>query len=361
MNSDENDNRKLIEALAQSSVFRDFERSFTEATGLAVALVPVQSWRLTFNGHHQENNFCALLSSCPRACAACLATQEKLTASATHAAQTITCPAGLCETAVPVWVGNQLVGFLRTGQVFRATPSQKQFQHLKRLARSWKLPLDEEALRTAYLRTPFFAAKRYDAMIRLLNIFAQHLGVVSNELLLRRTDVHTEPPIITRARAFIEEHFTEQITLRQAAAASYVSPFHFCKVFKRVTGLTFTVFVARLRIEKAKDLLMNPNYRISEIGYAVGFESLTHFNRRFSQFAGESPTSYRQRVQHTLAAGHATWVKSRSSGDDTFGGPSKTANQSSVKPGMYSGKTTRAARDEFLMPVLPAGRAWESE
>lgn len=106
MNLDRNDSRKLIGVLIQSPIFRDFERSFSEATGLPVAFVPLESWHLTFRGHRRENRFCALLSSCGRACAACLETQEKLTAGATQAAQTITCSAGLWETAVPVQVGD---------------------------------------------------------------------------------------------------------------------------------------------------------------------------------------------------------------------------------------------------------------
>jgi AraC-like DNA-binding protein len=55
--------------------------------------------------------------------------------------------------------------------------------------------------------------------------------------------------------------------------------------------------VSRLRIEKAKALLLNPNLRISEIAYEVGFQSLTHFNRVFKRILGRSPTEYRLRLQ----------------------------------------------------------------
>lgn len=318
MNCNGNDHRELIEALARSPVFRDFERSFTEATGLAVALVPVQSWHLTFCGHRKENPFCALLSSCRRASAACLETQEKLAASATRTARTITCAAGLCETAAPVRVGNQLIGFLRTGQIRQTAPSPKQLQPLKRLVQGWGLSLGGDALRAVYSRTPFLARKQYDAMVHLLNLFAQHLSVLSNQLLLRQANAGAVPPIIARARAFIEEHFTEQLSLREVAAASGVSLFHFCKLFKRATGLTFTAFVARLRVEKAKNLLLNPNYRVSEVGFAVGFESLTHFNRRFNEYVGESPTSYRQRIQRGLANGREKGTRPKASRAITF-------------------------------------------
>jgi len=60
--------------------------------------------------------------------------------------------------------------------------------------------------------------------------------------------------------------------------------------------LTFTDYLARVRIEKAKTLLLDPNRRVSEVAYEVGFQSLTHFNRVFRKLAGESPTSYRKAV-----------------------------------------------------------------
>ena len=63
---------------------------------------------------------------------------------------------------------------------------------------------------------------------------------------------------------------------------------------KRATGLTFTDYLARVRIEKAKTLLLERNRRISEIAYDVGFQSLTHFNRIFKKLVGASPSSYRR-------------------------------------------------------------------
>ena len=49
-------------------------------------------------------------------------------------------------------------------------------------------------------------------------------------------------------------------------------------------------------MEKAKNLLLNPNLRVSEIAYEVGFQSLTHFNRVFKKIVGESPTYYRSHL-----------------------------------------------------------------
>ena len=70
-------------------------------------------------------------------------------------------------------------------------------------------------------------------------------------------------------------------------------------MFKKATGINFTEYVSRTRTEKAKNLLLNPNLRVSEIAYEVGFQSLTHFNRIFKKLVGQSPTEYRSRLPKT--------------------------------------------------------------
>ena len=77
----------------------------------------------------------------------------------------------------------------------------------------------------------------------------------------------------------------------------HLSRFYFCTLFKRSTGVTFTEYLTRVRIERVKELLVNPNLRISEIAFQAGFQSLTHFNRTFLKLTGESPTEYRQRFR----------------------------------------------------------------
>jgi AraC-like DNA-binding protein len=72
-----------------------------------------------------------------------------------------------------------------------------------------------------------------------------------------------------------------------------MSRFHFSKMFSQCTGLTFTHYLSRVRIEHSKDLLLNPDLRVSEIAYDVGFESVTHFNRVFAKIVGQSPTDFR--------------------------------------------------------------------
>ena len=287
-------NKTLLEALGGAKIYQDYERAFAEATGLLVTLRPVESWQLPFHGHKNENPFCSMMSRKSRSCGVCLQVQQELSEAAVLEPAAVTCPVGFADAAVPIRLGEQLVGFLQTGQVFRKKPNEAQFKRVERLLRSWGVEEDRETLRKAYFNTRVMTPKQYDSVMKLLAIFAQHLAMVSNQVLVHQE--HAEPPVITRAKEFMIEHQGEDLSLGQVARAVNTSTFYFCKMFKKVTGLNFTDYLSRLRIEKAKNLLLNPSLRISEIAFEVGFQSLTHFNRVFKKIIGQSPTSYRAQL-----------------------------------------------------------------
>jgi AraC-like DNA-binding protein len=289
-----NANGQLLETLTNSEMFQNYERAYTEATGMPVTLRPVETWQLPLHGKRRENPFCAMMAEKSRTCAACLQMQERLAHSATDSPCTMTCAYGLCETAVPVKLGTQTIGFLQTGQVMRQKPTGASFDRAVAKAEELGVDIDNAKAKEAYFATHVVSQKKLDSVSSLLSIFADHLSMKSNQIAVQT--VNAEPPVITKAKEFIREHSTEDLSLGQVAAAVHTSIFYFCKLFRKVTGTPFTEFVSRTRVERAKNLLLNPNLRISEIAYEVGFQSLTHFNRVFKKVAGESPTEYRLRL-----------------------------------------------------------------
>ncbi len=281
----------MIETLGNSQMFHDYERAYTETTGLPITLRPVDTWQLPLHGKRRENAWCALMSENSRTCAACLQMQERLAQSAVNHPCTMACAYGMCETAVPVKLGSETIGYLQTGQVMRQKPTEASFQRAVAQAEGLGVDLDKEKARKAFFGTPVVPSKRMESISNLLSIFAEHLSLKSNQIAVQTANA--EPPVITKARQYIEAHHTEEIGLGQVAQAVHTSLFYFCKLFKKATGINFTAYVSRVRAEKAKNLLLNPNLRVSEIAYEVGFQSLTHFNRVFKKIVGESPTEYR--------------------------------------------------------------------
>jgi AraC-like DNA-binding protein len=124
---------------------------------------------------------------------------------------------------------------------------------------------------------------------------------LSLKMVESRNENRAEPAEIWKARNFIREHSDEELSLTQVARAVNISPNYLSEKFKQVTGIKFVDHVARTRFEKARLLLDDVGLRVSEIAFAVGFQSLSQFNRVFKRLAGTSPTQYR--VEHsTLSA-----------------------------------------------------------
>ena len=288
-------NKELIDMLRRSRLFRDYEKVFTKATGLPLTLRPLEFWQLAHHGKKHENPFCALLAENPATLSVCLQAHENMIGHTGALPHTVTCPFGLTGTAVPVSLGQRTIGYLRIGQVLRKSDTTKVGRELERHG----LRLTGE-LRKAWEKNPLIMPEKYNAIVRLLTFFAAQLSALTNEIVLESQNA--EPPLVQRARDYIAQHKTEPLSLSAVAKAAGASVFHFCKIFHKTTGLKFTDYVARVRLEEARTQLLNPNRRISEVAYDVGFQSLTQFNRMFKRVFGQSPSEFRQH----LAAGKRT-------------------------------------------------------
>ncbi len=296
------ENRELIDALRRSKLFRSYEQVFSEATGLPLALRPVDYWQLEHQGKKNENPFCALLAERPATLSVCLQAHEEMIRHTGDLPHTVTCPFGLTETAVPIKLGQRTIGYLRIGQVLRHTPARSDTTKVSReLARNGVRFTGE--IRKAWKKNPFIPPEKYNAIVRLLTFFADQLSALSNQLVTEKNNA--EPLLVLKAREYIDKHKTEELSLANVAKAAGASVFYFCKVFHKTTGLKFTDYVARVRLEDARTRLLNPNLRISEIAYDVGFQSLTQFNRTFKRVFGQSPSDFRARLSSTKRTGKA--------------------------------------------------------
>ena len=284
----------VVARLQTSEIFRDYQQAFQTATGLPLALRAPGAFAAPLTGATNVNAFCALMAGRNKTCAACLLMQQRVEAESATGPTTLQCFAGLNDSMVPVRLGEKVIGYLQTGQVLFRPPTEAQFRAAMKRIVELGGDVDASALHEAFFRTRVLTRAGYEATLRLLASFAQHLSVVANELMIKRTQA--EPPAVTKARAFIAEHLGEELSLEQVARAAGMSPFYFCKIFKAATGVTFTDHVARARVEKTKQLLLNPHTRVSEAAYEAGFQSLSQFNRVFRRVEGQAPSEYREKL-----------------------------------------------------------------
>ena len=296
MKDDATSNARTLQVLSESEMYHDYERAFTEGTGLPLRLHGPEMLNIVRYTKKQENPFCSIMAKTNQSCAACYALQHKLEKEAQLAPKTMKCFAGLCETAVPVRVGENLIAFLQTGQILLQRPSKVQFNRVAATLLKWGAAVDLKKLEEAYFNTRILTPKQYAALIRLLDTFAKHLASCSDGLVLHAKQ--NASPAIARARSFIEDHSDDELSLTAVAQVVNMSATYFSEKFKEATGINFVEYVARTRIEKARNLLQNPNLRISEIAFEVGFQSLSQFNRAFKQVVGEAPRDYRTKLVH---------------------------------------------------------------
>jgi AraC-like DNA-binding protein len=285
-----NSYKQLIDALRRSKLFSRYEQVFSEATGLPLTLRPVDYWQLEHQGKKHQNRFCAMLAERPTTLAVCLQAHQDIIDHTGLIPHTVTCPFGLTETAIPLRLGEKIIGYLRIGQVLRHTPAKSDSSKVSRELGRHGVRFSGQ-IRKAWEKTPLIPPGKYNATVRLLAFFAEQLSALANQIVLEQQN--TEPLLVLRAREYIEKHKSEELSLADVARAAGASVFHFCKVFHKSTGLKFTDYLARVRLEDARNRLLNPNFRISEIAYEVGFQSLTQFNRTFKRVFGQSPTEFR--------------------------------------------------------------------
>lgn len=92
---------------------------------------------------------------------------------------------------------------------------------------------------------------------------------------------------------FIKKHYTEDISLQDAAKAMNYSDAYFCKLFKQCFDKSFTTFLSEFRVEKAKQLLVDVTINVKEISDKVGYRDSNYFAKVFKRVEGVTPSEYR--------------------------------------------------------------------
>jgi AraC-like DNA-binding protein len=92
----------------------------------------------------------------------------------------------------------------------------------------------------------------------------------------------------------MRQHLQEDLTLEDLADIALMTPFHFSRVFRHVTGVSPCRFLWMLRLEAAKQLLVMTDRNVIEICYEVGYNSLGTFTRRFTKLVGIPPVQFRR-------------------------------------------------------------------
>jgi AraC-like DNA-binding protein len=292
----------VCQQIASSESLTTYRTAFERATGMPLWLeapadpslgAPVGAEACPSD---KINPFCQKIFWSDAPCQACLDTHSLLAAAPGEKASTIKCFAGLQVTAVPIWLGSRVLGYLRTGQVFSESAKPADFTVVANVLRREEgfRESDLESLRPLFLSAQAVPREQYAGLVQLLVFFAEQLSALAERLL--RVGQDDQPEAVKKACTHMRRHFDREVTLDELSRAAGVSAHHLCAVFKEATGVTMIEYLNRERILQAKKRLLSRYARISEVALEVGFGSLSQFNRCFAKYAGESPTEFRRRV-----------------------------------------------------------------
>jgi YesN/AraC family two-component response regulator len=99
--------------------------------------------------------------------------------------------------------------------------------------------------------------------------------------------------VLQCAVEYIRAHSTEHLRLSDVADAVFVSQWHLSKLINRYTGQTFNDLLNQQRVERARELLLQPSLKVHEVAELVGFSDVAHFSKTFKKLAGKSPVDFR--------------------------------------------------------------------
>ncbi|GAB5057240.1 hypothetical protein COSHB9_16280 [Companilactobacillus alimentarius] len=126
-----------------------------------------------------------------------------------------------------------------------------------------------------------------------LNKEIDNLDENESDALKRIKHLSTSNGSIIAVIEFIDNNLDKRLTLDQVSGRVYLSDYYFSKLFKRETGLSFSVYLNARKIQKAMILLKESNQSINEISDSLGFTRLSYFSQTFKKYTGYAPTKYR--------------------------------------------------------------------
>jgi YesN/AraC family two-component response regulator len=148
---------------------------------------------------------------------------------------------------------------------------------------------------TDYIKTPCSTKELIARINRSLTPFKSRKvsGLVEDSV--SRSCALTCSENFQRTIYFINENYTSNLTLSQAADMACLSYHHFSKVFKKNLGVGFRAYINKKRIDKARKMLAYSNMTVTYIAHSVGFEDLTNFERVFRGLTAYTPSEYRNK------------------------------------------------------------------
>ncbi len=252
---------------------------FYKISGISISIVGKNRERVT-NYTVKRQDFCNLMQKthihlCHRCDSEIIAQCEKTRKPALH-----TCHAGLFDAALPIIVEGEIVGYVTIGQVRR----NESFSSV-----ATKLPTELiDELEAHYYKLPIFDNAQMESAIRIVN------AIITQIVKENMIEITTEELSILAAK-YIDEHICEELSVEKLCHHLNISKNRLYQCMRQCFDLTVNGYITKRRIEKATELLNDPELSVKAIAKEVGFSETPYFYKVFKKETGKTPRSFKQK------------------------------------------------------------------
>lgn len=268
-----------------------FLEDFREITGLNIRFLDPL-------GHHGDGenkvfncNLCRHLHTTPTGTQLCQRFTQRLLEESAPEGSTLQCDAGLFESVVPLNAGGQCVGYFVFGPTAIPERSRTDLNRARHLLARAGVILTETDLADLQTDAPLASRQRQEAIRRLVVAWVEHFARALTHQLVN--PAASLPSAVAQACRLVRAHVAEELRVDRVAKAVGLSAGHLSRQFHHSTGLRLVEYIARVRLERATELIVAGRQPITEIAFACGFRSLSQFNRTFRRLTGRSPREWR--------------------------------------------------------------------
>jgi AraC-like DNA-binding protein len=286
--------RALYQKLRELPELREFQSDFEQMSGLRLAFL--DELGMGDGSEPCVAEMCGAMALSAVGKAMCARLRHGLFAAAFEQPANATCDAGLAEVVVPLRISGIPAGFFVFGGVAVQAAGPPTLHKVRHLLRKAGVEIDQDEVEHLLLASPVVPRGTLAAYQRIVHLAAKQIALIATDQL---ADPEAQmPPVVLKACGFIRASALQNdISLAHVARHCAVSEGHLSRMFHHATGLTFREYVAQVRVEHARAMLLRGGKSVTEIAYASGFQSLSQFHRVFRKALGTTPGRIRQQVR----------------------------------------------------------------
>ncbi len=285
-------NRKAFLALGQEKRLVEHRDILAKLLGIVLDFVNADGENLRLSQVVHFNPYCRLLRQSPAGSSACDGCDRRNAhaASLVRRPRSYRCHAGLTEALVPLFNRDgACIGNMATGQFLLEGEPEMTPEEVTALAGEYGV--DPETLWAAYQQIPHLSRRQFDGVIDYLAALGRTIVDTYDHIALQ--EKLDSPDRLTEIREYIGKNYAKPLTLPRIARRFAMSEGYFCRFFRQGTGMSFTNYLAIIRVRQAAELLRSSSLSVAEIAFRTGFGSLSQFNRTFKAVTASTPRRLR--------------------------------------------------------------------